>query len=373
MQLLRGNNSIVAAGKTEKNSGRIRELDGWRALGAICVLGEHVLFYQHERSLSHFRELEWIVHSSGYLGVQMFFVLSGFLICRLLLLEEQRYGAFSLRNFYCRRICRIIPPLYLYLAVMLILSSLGWIRLTLREIRSAGLFLYDFHSWWRPWLVGHTWSLSVEEQFYLIFPVALMITPRRWRVAVCAAVFGLCILWAVSAGATAGQALIAGGVRAGFACISCGVLIALLEAPCRSVARRVPAVLVILAGCMLALHPVGSDNWIAELYESAAAPLALALILLFSMERGVWLRSFLCWKPVQAVGLTSYGLYIWQQLFSGAPPNYLGPGRMIPFLLPLLGIIVPASYFFLEEPSRRLGKRLSRRKRDTAKTVTAVA
>lgn len=342
-------------------SGRIRELDGWRAVAVSMVVLAHFIIERHAAVVAPLRGLERTIRYSGYLGVQIFFVISGFVICRLLLREEARYGSFSLKNFYYRRICRILPPFYLYLAVLFFLSTAGWIQLPRHSAGSAGLFLYDFHSYQRPWFTGHSWSLAIEEQFYLLFPLTLMLTPRRYRIAVCVAISVGCVLWTTSMIFTGWNSLLSSGVRAGFAAISYGVLVAMLETPARALAARVPGWIIALLALILIIHPVTFNNGVAALYESTFAPLAVAVILLFSLDRGRLLRGFLCSRLVQAVGLSSYGIYLWQELFTGRTELYFGPGRKIPVLIPLLLVIVPASYFLIEKPAMRYGRLLSRR------------
>jgi peptidoglycan/LPS O-acetylase OafA/YrhL len=83
----------------ESRIGRIRELDGWRAIAASMVLVSHFLGHQHIRTISRYPLLASLMGYFAYRGVQIFFVISGFVICRLLLQEEARYGYFSLKAF----------------------------------------------------------------------------------------------------------------------------------------------------------------------------------------------------------------------------------------------------------------------------------
>jgi peptidoglycan/LPS O-acetylase OafA/YrhL len=163
---------------------------------------------------------------------------------------------------------------------------------------------------------------------------------------------------------TGWETVIGSTTRAGFACILCGVLMAIQEERVRRIANGTPALIVALVAVLLLLHPEGSNNWHAALYESLLVPPAIGLVLLFSLARGAWLRAILTSRPFQAVGLTSYGLYLWQQLFTAPKANFSPTsGRIIPLLLPLLCLIVPLSYFFIEKPAMRYGKLLSRQAR----------
>lgn len=322
---------------------RLPELDGWRAVSVLLVMLYHILGYQHHRLLSRFSFLDLRVTYLGTLGVKIFFVISGFVICRLLISEELRCGSVSFKAFYYRRIFRILPPFYIYLAALSLLLCLGLIRESPRAILGSALFLFDIKITPHSWFVGHTWSLAVP-----------------------------CAAWNLSMVYSGWDALTSGNTRAGFACKSCGVLMAIHEARVRSIANGIPAFIVAVVALTLLVHPVGSYSWRAALYESLLVPPAIGLVLLFSLGRRGWLRVFLCSKPVQAVGLTSYGIYLWQQPFT-APKTYFSgtvektyfsdASQIIPLLLPLLCLIVPLSYFLIEKPAMRYGKFLSRRSR----------
>lgn len=114
---------------------------------------------------------------NGNRGVSVFFVISGFLITSLLLQEEQLRGKISLRDFYIRRIFRILPPFWVFLAGVLTFWKLGIFETDWRNLGTAFAFLRDYigGNWW----TGHCWSLSVEEQFYLLWPATLVFIGRR--------------------------------------------------------------------------------------------------------------------------------------------------------------------------------------------------
>ena len=95
-----------------------------------------------------------------------------------------------------------------------------------------------------------------------------------------------------------------------------------LQSTLRAAAKAFPASIVAVVGLMLLLCPVDLESLKEALYESLLVPPAIGLLLLFSLGRGGWLRTFLCSKPVQAVGLTSYGIYLWQQLFTAPKARF---------------------------------------------------
>ena len=152
--------------------GRIPTLDGVRAVAIILVLVAHGL---GTRGLPAWYTLRL---NAGDLGVRMFFVLSGYLITVLLLRERARTGRISLAGFYLRRATRIFPAFYVFLTVLVILVACGQLEVPRRELGLAAVYLTNFTSF-RAWPVGHLWSLSVEEHFYLLWPLTLALLGSR--------------------------------------------------------------------------------------------------------------------------------------------------------------------------------------------------
>lgn len=156
---------------------RDRQLDGLRTLAVTMVLYAH--FVAADGSI-------W-----GHLGVRLFFVLSGFLITRLLLeaRSDARYQpATALSAFYIRRALRIFPPYFAMLAFIWYVNlegargSLKWHALYLSN------YWYALREEWTPWVLCHTWSLSIEEQFYIVWPLVILLAPRRLIERICIAV-----------------------------------------------------------------------------------------------------------------------------------------------------------------------------------------
>jgi peptidoglycan/LPS O-acetylase OafA/YrhL len=343
----------------EGSSGRLRELDGWRAVSVFLVILCHIS-NRYSQSIPHIPIVSLFLGFCGPLGVKIFFVISGFVICRLLIAEEARTGNISLKAFYCRRIFRILPPLFVYLSVVCSLYFLGFIQEHWKSILYGGLFLRDLHLGTEGWFAGHTWSLAVEEQFYLTFPTAFLVTPQRWRPRIFLGVFLACALWSISLGFSGSFDQLATFVRPGFSCISFGVLMALYEDQARRWASAIPWFAVALISLSVALHPVAAGTWETAIFDGLFVPPAIGLLLLFSLVHGSWLRSFLCSKPLQAIGITSYGIYLWQELFTGTAQHYLAAGQLIPRFFPLIFVVIPLSYFFIEKPAMQYGKLLSK-------------
>lgn len=355
--------SRLSTSTRENSPGRrIEQLDGWRAIAAIAVVGGHLFGNAHlhfTRLVPGFYDFLNLV---GHLGLEILFVISGYIICRLLLIEEQRYGSFSFRAFYVRRFVRVLPPFYLYLATLVILAHFHLVVVTRHELARAAALVVDFHPLTSGWLTGHVWSLSVEEQFYLIFPTALWLTPQRWRgrvfAAVCIVVTTMALLLAWSTRVY----LLSAGVVVGFAGISWGVLLSLHEERVRHFARNLsPKIVLLLATVMLATSVVQVHGSKMNVYQTLALAPAVCLFLMFTLEQETWFSRFLCWPPMRIIGITSYALYLWQELFTGTSSNYMGTGRYIPYMFPLLLLIVPVSWVVIEKPSMALGKTLSRR------------
>lgn len=106
----------------------------------------------------------------GSLGVRMFFVISGFIITVLLFGEIKTKGRIDFVKFYWRRCLRIFPPFYFYVLVLFLLKEMGYVVIENRDIVFAMLYLQNFRFYESNWLLSHSWSLAVEEQFYLIYP-----------------------------------------------------------------------------------------------------------------------------------------------------------------------------------------------------------
>lgn len=155
----------------------IPSLDGLRALSiAIVVLS-------HTRTLlppviSNSGAFRYLI-GGGLHGVQVFFVISGYIITTLLLREFERTGEISLQRFYARRMLRIFPVFYIYLAVVAVLWWTGVQKQDPSTFVSAATYTIIYHPQPQGWLLQHAWSLSIEEQFYLLWPAVLLVAHRR--------------------------------------------------------------------------------------------------------------------------------------------------------------------------------------------------
>ncbi|MGC1297760.1 MAG: acyltransferase, partial [Alloacidobacterium sp.] len=150
--------------------GYIPTLDGWRAVAILLVM------LHHDR-LHHFLGTAGIwLQKYGSRGVDLFFALSGLLICTRLLEEEQLTGTIRLKNFYLRRLFRIQPAVLVYLATICLLMLAGALQHAWGGILFGLLLVRNYfplHLVTRDYYTGHIWSLSVEEHFYLFLPFFL--------------------------------------------------------------------------------------------------------------------------------------------------------------------------------------------------------
>ncbi len=155
---------------------RIDKIDGWRFWAVFSVIFSHLASHS-----PYYTTINSVIRVDGFglLGVEVFFFISGFVICASLINELKLFGCFSSKDFYIRRCFRILPPLWIYLLVITIASSFGVIEFDKEGIWISALFLSNLHGFFPVhWYVGHTWSLSYEEQFYIIFPIILLLSYR---------------------------------------------------------------------------------------------------------------------------------------------------------------------------------------------------
>lgn len=166
---------------------RIKGLDGIRAVAVVMVLISHIV---HQPGVSlgwlHGTIGDTIIRLLGRFGVVLFFVLSGYLITTLLCNERERSNRVDLRRFWVRRAFRIFPVFYAYLSVIAVITALSILNLNPLAIIFAGTYTlnYSFIFSNQPLgtdypIVGHFWTLSVEEQFYLIFPLVISVLTTK--------------------------------------------------------------------------------------------------------------------------------------------------------------------------------------------------
>jgi peptidoglycan/LPS O-acetylase OafA/YrhL len=303
-------------------------LDGLRALGVSMVLSFHVGEWFEDPAGSPVVRFLWRATSIGAIGVDLFFVLSGFLITGILLASRGKQGYF--RSFYARRTLRIFPLYYTYLALLALvlaltpaghasLRSLGrawpWYVLYLTNVKIVFFFDRDIGS------VQHLWSLAIEEHFYLLWPAVVAVLPRRaLAVFVCVAIAMICCgryLWLAN-GADYLSIYMSSWTRADALLVGAGLAIARTHARSwRSMVKVAPAVLGVSLGGLFCVYGLPGSRQPADgLYAKTIGFTVLAVFFAALLvrciardERGTT-PAVLRNRVVQRVGRLSYGIYV---------------------------------------------------------------
>lgn len=328
--------------------GRIAGLDGLRALSILLVVFSHVLTAYPLPEFAFLWRLDM-----GAAGVNVFFTISGYLITTLLLNEERRAGIISILGFYGRRFFRIVPAYLVYLITVWIFVHLGFLEIDTKSFLAAIFYLTDYVV--VPWELTHTWSLSVEEQFYLLFPLALIRMQRR-RLVVFLMIFPVLVIAARSLDYWGMWPVTTRHSFEGRSdAIAFGCLAAIFKqyGISRWQSLVVRGSLPISIACLLVAVslPMGSGR---QVFFMSLVGIAAALIVFYCANRqDSGLTAFLELAPLKWTGLVSYSVYLWQQLWSS--PR-LGFELETAFLLLVISVLV--SYYLVEKPLIGIGRGL---------------
>ncbi len=334
-------------------SGRIPSLDGLRAGSIVLVLLGHL----HGSEGFYRAGLLDSLGDLASLGVTIFFIISGFLITSLLMSERERTGDVSLKAFYLRRVLRIFPAFYTFILVIALADLAGWVHLSATDFAAALTYVVNYYPE-RPWNIGHLWSLSVEEQFYLLWPfVFIRLGERR-------AIIAAFVAFAVAPLTRAGMHL---AFHSGpyrdleiFPAVADGIAIGCAIALLRPWLLTQPAYLRFTASrwLMLLLPLIVIVNrqrgyTVVDLLAWPWMLLLMAVLVEASTRRtATWSGRLLNLRPVIFIGTLSYSLYLWQQPFLN---RYLdAPATTFPLNLLLAFAAALASYFVIERPFLRL-------------------
>lgn len=314
---------------------RIPSLDGLRAISVLLVLIGHLARAGHTPDILK-------VYAAS--GVRMFFVISGYLITTILLNEHARTSAINLREFYIRRAYRILPAA----AVFILFATVAyWHELRWIDIGAMFLYLVNYDGG-EPWMVGHLWSLGVEEQFYFIWPGALKMFYRQrvvvlWGAVALGPIFSaICYFFKVPGGgytyfpATAGN-------------LAIGCLLAIYSSRISKITLWM-ALVMLAAVIVIPYYPANTP--LRTLFELFGLwPImncCLAGLLLHVVRTPYRVLNI---APVVWLGKISYSLYLWQQPFFFAPPGQ-------PLYKLLFGVgLACLSYYLVEQPVLRLRER----------------
>jgi peptidoglycan/LPS O-acetylase OafA/YrhL len=350
-------------------SQRIAGLDGLRALSVLSVV------------LTHFGAFvgleQWAVYPliHGTAGVRAFFVLSGFLISGLLLREFQDTGEINYLNFLKRRALRIFPLYILFLLVMSSLYLTGVWKTNPDGLAYSWLYVYNFipPRLYDP-LLAHTWSLAVEEHFYLLWPLCMVGLLRRklsliWFIVGTAALSFLSMIVFTRWLGLHGFFLERWTPVAAFSLLA-GCLAAVIQHQHRAAAAffarwwsvAFAALLFVLPAIVRLVPPLAERVLPAYVAVSLqAVGIATYLLWLVQHQRG-FAAAVLEWPPLKYIGTISYGIYIWQGFFLGVSPDREAGALWPPS--PIVGVIgiaivAPLSYHFFEKPFLAIKGRFS--------------
>lgn len=264
---------------------------------------------------------------NGELGVRLFFVISGFLITTLLLREQRDNGAVSLRNFYARRFIRLAPVQLAFIATLFALTQLASLSMT--PCRFVTALSYTKNYACAGWIDVHLWSLSVEEQFYLLWPVVLVRAPRRAAVVMAVALIAISPVSRAIEYQNGGRQFFWLTSNADALMMGCllGVLSASMPDIIAKTASSRPtfvraALIAVIAGqealkqhVLLAKFTVT----VGPIIQSAAV--AALILSLTHWPHGLLFRA-LNLRPVALIGTLSYSIYVWQQIFFSPPETF---------------------------------------------------
>lgn len=345
--------------------GYMPALDGLRALAVLAV----ILYHAHLPP--------WL--PGGFLGVEVFFVISGYLITSLLLKEWGRDQRVNLKVFWLRRARRLLPALFLLLAGVLTFAVV-FLPEEVAGLRPAALAAATYISNWylifqhqsyfltvgRPPLLQHLWSLAVEEQFYLIWPPLFFLLMRLLRrrtvmLAAIAAAVASAVLMVALYQPDADPSRVYYGTDTRAAGLLIGVALAFIWAPGRR--TNVPSALLdaagllALAGLFFAFYRLNEFEPFLYLGGFTAVSLASALVIATSVDgRSRLLPRLLGWGPLRWAGLRSYGIYLWHwPVFQVTRPQLDLPLDGLPLFALRMAVtlgLVELSYRFVEMPVR---------------------
>jgi peptidoglycan/LPS O-acetylase OafA/YrhL len=336
---------------------RLPGLDGLRAVGVLGVLMAHSVI---ARGLP------------GDFGPTAFFVLSGFLITRLLVRERERTGEVSIGRFYLRRTMRIFPAYYAFLLLSYFLDARAGEQWSLAFLANAVTYTVNYFNAFNhhpSTSLAHAWSLAVEEQFYLLWPLAFVILAARGRRALLIGV-GVAALAAVAwrswlvLGAQVDVAYVYNAFETRFDNLAVGCLLAIaidhdgVVAAARWCGKRswFPLVTVALLFSSRVILPNPYHYSVGLTIDGLLIGVFITQILQLYRSR-LW--SWLEWPAVRYLGRISYPMYLYHAWGASVGRRVPGDAHAIEFAAGVLATIVLASgsYYFIERPFLKLKAR----------------
>lgn len=331
-------------------------LDGVRAVSVLAVIAYHA-------------HLSWM--PGGFLGVEVFFVVSGFLITALLLGEHGETGGVDLRQFWLRRARRLLPALFTMLLVVLVVSSFVHTASAPDFRRDVLPSIFYFSNWWQihgidePYFAAtvlpvlrHLWSLAVEEQWYLVWPIAAawMMRRRLHGVVVCGCT-ALALMVFTALWIREGDTFRTNWLYLGTVSRSSGLLVGAALAfwwfrrPALLGSWSNRAGVVAIAGLAALFASQHVDSVILYRGGLAATTVASAVTVAAAMDDG-WVARFFGQKPLVEIGRRSYGLYLWHWPFFVFFDARDSVGRLV-LALAITAAVNEVVFRFVETPGRR--------------------
>jgi peptidoglycan/LPS O-acetylase OafA/YrhL len=341
-------------------------LDGLRGASIIGVIALHTQLFSTR---------------SAFIGVEVFFVLSGFLITCLLIQEWDCRRTFSIKKFYLRRVLRLLPALTFMLVTFVVYQwCFGSHESAVTVTHDAVQALFYCRNWaialapmLEPGLFGHTWTLSIEEQFYLLWPPALLLLLRRntsrtsllcWvGLAIFLSAFTRFIL--LMAGARIQRLNFGTDTRCDALLLGCAGAMALYSGLTLGSERAATFRRFLAFGSVLALlaltfwSPFQLDADIAIIYFLIPLFALFILLEVVSSETGL-LGRVLSLPWLVYLGRISYGLYLWHSpIFLHVQTRHWNKSKEIGVEVTVTAVVVLASYYLLEKPFLKLKRKFS--------------
>ena len=344
-------------------AGYIPTLDGWRAIAIAGVMLFHGgLLFPSSSFVSRVQHL-------GANGVELFFAISGLLICTRLLEEESTKGRISLRAFYLRRLFRIQPAALTYLVAVAVLAVAGIIAFSSWGWWTSLFSIRNFYQSKDPAdgavYTAHFWSLAIEEHFYLVMPWLLVTLPGRYRVrwfGVIAAV--TLLMYEMAARTSISKKPVNSEFELCWLFLAAWLALVIRQPGYRERFRRyLPAAPVFVGVCLIGGGVALRLKFVEHLWLPSFPFLLLSTVLNPESVIG----RILEWTPLRAIGQISYSLYLWQELFcvsltafpqAGWPLGWMQhhpQSYVFPIGLAFL------SFFLVEKPLLRFGARFRNR------------
>jgi peptidoglycan/LPS O-acetylase OafA/YrhL len=343
---------LLPGSKSVRN---IPSLDGMRGISILLVILGHA---SNTRSFPSW--IPSLAKDHAALGVQVFFVISGYLITKLILDEERKTGTISLKLFYARRTLRIFPPFYLYLFVLTIGVWAGMLQLPKYNLVFAVAYLTNVVPVATgAWVTGHLWSLSAEEQFYLVWPAAIKFAGKRWAliaagmVALCAPLVAFALLQLNHESGIRLLGVISDSIASG--CVLAGIMPWLRRQKLfwAALSARVGGIVILIIPLI--------DHRNHPRIHLLVIETALNLCICYCVARYTEFPHtiggrFLNNRALAGLGRISYSMYLWQQLFLS--PHGTALLQTFPVNVFATFCCAALSYLIVEKPLANLRKRL---------------